>query len=266
MEKVGIAVVGALILIILIVGWANRGSREEQSDRRRDRDAGAGLQVNTGEPGDEDVVNADIFEPFGKGGEVVIGGDEPPLVDPNADPNADPKVDPDPVEVVLPPTPEPRPTLLRHKLASGETLSLLAQKYLGKASRWPAIVKANPDLDPNRLRVGAEIVIPDRGALDAELVSARARAPRSEVRPAARPTFIPDEYVTSYAPDGVTKPVAELRPDQYRVEKGDTLGAIAQKKLGSVRHANKIFEANRDLMKNPNDLRVGWVLQIPGID
>src|SRR5690606_34169520 len=47
------------------------------------------------------------------------------------------------------------------------------------------------------------------------------------------------------------------------VQSGDTLSGIAQKYLGSSARFEEIYEANRDLLKNPNDLRVGMKLKIP---
>ena len=44
---------------------------------------------------------------------------------------------------------------------SGDTLGKIAQKFYGDARRADVLVRANPQLtDPNRLRVGAKLVIP----------------------------------------------------------------------------------------------------------
>lgn len=50
---------------------------------------------------------------------------------------------------------------------------------------------------------------------------------------------------------------------EYRVRKGDTLSAIAARLLGSSLRYREIFEANRDRMRSPNDLRPGILLRIP---
>lgn len=49
----------------------------------------------------------------------------------------------------------------------------------------------------------------------------------------------------------------------YRVQPGDTLTGIALRFLGSSRRYQEIFIANRDQLRNPNDLRMGIVLRIP---
>ena len=47
------------------------------------------------------------------------------------------------------------------------------------------------------------------------------------------------------------------------VEKGDTLSAIAKRYLGNAGAYMKIFEANRDVLKDPDKIYPGQKLQIP---
>jgi LysM repeat protein len=49
----------------------------------------------------------------------------------------------------------------------------------------------------------------------------------------------------------------------YVVKKGDTLSGIAKKMLGKAGRWPEIFEANRDIIENPNLIRPGWELRIP---
>lgn len=49
----------------------------------------------------------------------------------------------------------------------------------------------------------------------------------------------------------------------YKVKKGDSLWAIAQKHYGDGRQWRKIFAENRDIIKNPSLIRVGMTLKIP---
>ena len=50
----------------------------------------------------------------------------------------------------------------------------------------------------------------------------------------------------------------------YTVQKGDSLSRIAKRELGSYNLWNVIYEANRDQLSNPNVIRPGQVLTIPG--
>jgi LysM repeat protein len=51
----------------------------------------------------------------------------------------------------------------------------------------------------------------------------------------------------------------------YVVKPGDTLGAIAQRFYGKASLCPKIFEANRDILSNPDSIKVGQKLKIPKI-
>ena len=60
---------------------------------------------------------------------------------------------------------------------------------------------------------------------------------------------------------GGTAPVPEA--ETYTVQAGDTLSKIAKNKLGDANAYMKIFEANRDLLTNPDQIKPGQVLKIP---
>ncbi len=49
----------------------------------------------------------------------------------------------------------------------------------------------------------------------------------------------------------------------YEVVAGDTLGKIAQKYYGKASSYVKIFEANRDILSNPDLIKPGQKLRIP---
>jgi len=49
----------------------------------------------------------------------------------------------------------------------------------------------------------------------------------------------------------------------YVVQQGDTLGALAQRFYGKASLYPKIFEANRDILNDPNLIKTGQKLRIP---
>jgi nucleoid-associated protein YgaU len=49
----------------------------------------------------------------------------------------------------------------------------------------------------------------------------------------------------------------------YKVKAGDTLSKISKEFYGSANEYMKIFEANRDQLTNPDNIRVGQELKIP---
>ena len=49
----------------------------------------------------------------------------------------------------------------------------------------------------------------------------------------------------------------------YTVKAGDTLSAIAKEHLGSAGSYMKIFEANKDVLTDPDKIKPGQVLRLP---
>ncbi len=72
----------------------------------------------------------------------------------------------------------------------------------------------------------------------------------------AAPTPVP----ASISPDAVA---ASQHVDQYTVQPGDTLSGLAARFLGSHARYLELYEANRDVLRNPNDLQPRMVLKIP---
>ncbi|HEX5008870.1 MAG TPA: LysM peptidoglycan-binding domain-containing protein [Planctomycetota bacterium] len=125
-------------------------------------------------------------------------------------------------------------------IRDGDTLADIAQKQLGKSSRWNELVKLNPGLDPKHLKIGQTIRL--SGSSPAVLDKPVAPAP------------------TASAPVAKIDATGSRR---HTVVSGDTLGAIAKKYLGSITKADAIYQANRDVLKSADDLKIGQVLRIP---
>ena len=56
---------------------------------------------------------------------------------------------------------------------------------------------------------------------------------------------------------------AQVVEKTYTVKAGDTLSKIAQQQLGDANAYMVIFEANRNLLKDPDKIQPGQVLRIP---
>jgi nucleoid-associated protein YgaU len=63
--------------------------------------------------------------------------------------------------------------------------------------------------------------------------------------------------------EAIEAPEAGARPVFHTVVKGDTLWAIAEKTLGSGDRYQEIFEANRPMLKDPDEIYPGQVLRVP---
>lgn len=58
-------------------------------------------------------------------------------------------------------------------------------------------------------------------------------------------------------------PVVEIRYEYYTIVSGDTLGGIAKRFLGNAMDYPEIFEANREVIKDPNLIYPGQKIRIP---
>lgn len=67
---------------------------------------------------------------------------------------------------------------------------------------------------------------------------------------------------TAPAPAGAA--AANAATDRmYTVQGGDSLSKIAKKFYGDANSWKRIFEANKDIVKNPDLIQPGWKLRIP---
>jgi nucleoid-associated protein YgaU len=63
--------------------------------------------------------------------------------------------------------------------------------------------------------------------------------------------------------DNMKAPPAEASVEYYIVQKGDTLSAIARRYYGNPNDYPKIFEANREVIKDPDLIYPGQKIRIP---
>lgn len=73
------------------------------------------------------------------------------------------------------------------------------------------------------------------------------------------------EQTQAAPPVSPQAPPALAEATIYEVKPGDTLGAIAQRFYGRASLYPKIFEANKDILSNPDLIKVGQKLKIPKI-
>lgn len=69
--------------------------------------------------------------------------------------------------------------------------------------------------------------------------------------------------VESVDATGVTAPAATSEVEYYEIVSGDTLSAIAKRFLGNASDYPKIFEANREVIKDPDLIFPGQKIRIP---
>lgn len=71
------------------------------------------------------------------------------------------------------------------------------------------------------------------------------------------------EGVSEVNVDGVQAPELTANVEYYEIQSGDTLSGIAKKYLGNAMDYPKIFEANKEVIKNPDLIYPGQKIRIP---
>lgn len=107
----------------------------------------------------------------------------------------------------------------------GETLQKIAARELGDANQWRALIQWNPGVNPKRLKLGQELKVP----------------PPARVAPSREAT---------------TTRLHEVVAD-------DTLQSIAERYYGDRARWIDLFQANRDQLRAPSDLKAGSKIRIP---
>jgi nucleoid-associated protein YgaU len=195
---------------------------------------------------------------------------------------------------------DPSKYLGEHKVAAGETLSALAQRYYGTGDQahWMLIYNENRDVigsNPELIRTGQSLRIP-RLQTTGPVIANHTVVGGDTLREISQRYYgTPDQWMAIYQanrdvigpnPDllrpgqllkipSVTGPTPkpEPKPDPggeflgtYTVKAGDTLSSIAQRYYGSAeaKFWKAIHRANKDVIgKDYRKILAGQVLKIP---
>jgi len=133
------------------------------------------------------------------------------------------------------------PEFFEHVVSDKQTMQSIAEQYFGSGDKWSIIARANPFVDPQKLKTGMTIRIPK----DPDNIQGRV---------VGRDT--PDGVIESHSND----PAGVI---EYVVRSGDSLSRISQRIYGSARHTTFIFENNRDVLKSIDDISIGQLLRLP---
>lgn len=129
-----------------------------------------------------------------------------------------------------------------HVVRRGESLGLIAQRRLGRASRWPEIAMLN-GIQDERIAEGQTLRLPGDAVASA--------TPTPSVQPGVLPTA---RVASRPAP-------ASSGSRTYTIRKGDVLGLIAQRELGSSKRWKEILSLNPGL--DEKKLHVGKTILLP---
>ncbi len=131
-----------------------------------------------------------------------------------------------------------------HYVQPNESLYKITERYYGQGSLWKQLAEANEGKvgRTGTIRPGVRLVLP------AALGSNKLRGVPRTAQP-VQPRR--------------AAPVATPAASTYTVAKGDTLGEISIKLLGTSKRTGEIIEANKGLIDDADEIRVGMKLKIP---
>lgn len=69
--------------------------------------------------------------------------------------------------------------------------------------------------------------------------------------------------VSEVKADGISAPPQAAQVEFYVIQKGDSLSAIAKRYYGNAQDYPRIFDANREVIKNPDLIYPGQKIRIP---
>ncbi|MEM6393680.1 MAG: LysM peptidoglycan-binding domain-containing protein [Planctomycetota bacterium] len=131
------------------------------------------------------------------------------------------------------------PTARTYTVQPRDNFWVIAERLYDDPKYWSVIARANPTIDPTKIKPGDELRLPTRQQIAA--------------------------FDASAEPPPV--PTAPTGGRTYTVRPGDSLTAISQRVYGSARYFRRIHAANRQLIgDSPDNIREGMVLQLPIID
>jgi nucleoid-associated protein YgaU len=157
------------------------------------------------------------------------------------------------------PQPVPMAALREYKAQSGDSLSKLAARFMGSASKAnrEAIIRVNPSLqqNPDKIVEGRTYVIPPAPA-PAEAVAAQqpATPAPTPATPVTRRHSQSDAQAAAPTTDAFS---------WYTVKENENLWKIAAEQLGSGNAWTQIRDLNQDILKGEDQVRVNTRIRLP---
>jgi nucleoid-associated protein YgaU len=168
---------------------------------------------------------------------------------------------------------DPAPATLEwtYEVQSGDKLERIASALYGERSMWKEIANANPSItDAGRLKVGQKLALPKDPVNTAVVGLSHGSGTHQHVS-------APDHLQPKDDAKGDSSKVASTATekskstgfkrvtssDQYQVQHGDTLMAIAATNYGTRSAWRMILDANSDVISDKDHIKPGTVIKLP---
>lgn len=222
--KIGIAAaIVAALVGLIVLDQRSAGSGADKPAAGAAEPSGPGVAVESDLPASLANPVRDAMREMNTRAQQAVGASKPA---PSPTP---PTTASSPAE---PPRPaQPPPAAETYEVKEGDLLWTIAEKKYGDGRLHELIAKANNISDPSRLRIGQKLVLPPK--------------PSGEAAAAPVP------------------PVTDGGQRTYVVQVGDTLAKIAERFLKNAQLAQKIFEANRNVIEHADSLMAGTKIVLP---
>jgi len=140
-----------------------------------------------------------------------------------------------------------------HRVEKGETLWSIAEKHYGDGNLYRRLQSHNADRigSGGTIQPGTNLIIPSRAQLDGNPGT-------TEVAEQSRPA----RSGSNNSPAN-TAPPSNAKNWVYVVKRGDVLGTIAQRELGTVKRIGEILKLNEDKISSADEIWVGLELRMP---
>jgi nucleoid-associated protein YgaU len=234
-ERYGlVALLFLVVTVVAVVLW----DKKSDKDKAKLAQTAPGTTLVQPQPGAPELGSAQPTAPLGAPGKDLAQPTLAPAPAPNPTqaPTSvtTPTLIADPQDAFATHAPASAAAATTYQVKRGDTLSSIAKSALGAASRYPEILALNPGLDPNRMKIGQTIALPNSSDARAVLASAPSTASASKLS----------------APG-----------TSYKVRRGDSLWTIAQAQLGDGDRYTEIAALNPRI--DPQRLVVGTELRLP---
>jgi nucleoid-associated protein YgaU len=163
-----------------------------------------------------------------------------------------------------------------HVVAPGETIASICRQYYPAQAYTMvgAVLKANRIANPQKLQVGQTLKLPNvpQQVASADLKQENAASPETaKTALASSKLLVPAEDSTLVGMIDPSKakieiPVTKAESKMYTVQDKDTLTKIAKRFYGNEKAWTRIYEMNKQVLKNPHALKSGINLKLPAVE